>query len=400
MALGLGILSYAQDWKTDDQYIQNFAKYAVEEMEIYKIPASIKLAQGILETGGGQSRLAREGKNHFGIKCKENWAGKTMTHTDDAPNECFRVYNDPRESYRDHSLFLTTRKYYVGLFKLNMKDYRAWAHGLKKAGYATNPQYAQILINRIEKYKLYEFDNIKSDEVEAKLQQLYPGFNRNGQTTKPTEHPKENTSSEQSKIEVQSGVPLPTPTQTKVESKSAEITPMPKSEQKVEQPKVEDKTEPQPQTSTTQTAETETKIEKKENTNEENETNNEEENLSDPEVLYVRNHPNAGLKYIVLGRDTDLYFLSKKYGVRTSDLKSYNDLKTTDVKKNQIIFLESKKSYGNQETHKTRKGEKMYDISQKYGIKLSYLYLKNRMEEGEEPKEGQIIYLQKRKPRK
>ena len=109
LSFGLFTLSAAQDWKTDDQYIQNFAKYAVEEMELYKIPASIKLAQGLLETGGGQSRLAKEGKNHFGIKCKENWTGKTMRHTDDAPNECFRVYEDPRQSYTDHSIFLSTR---------------------------------------------------------------------------------------------------------------------------------------------------------------------------------------------------------------------------------------------------------------------------------------------------
>jgi len=91
---------HAQGWKTDAQYIQKFAQYAVEEMEKYKIPASITLAQGLLETGGGQSRLAQQGNNHFGIKCKEDWTGKTMRHTDDAPNECFRVYDDPRESYK------------------------------------------------------------------------------------------------------------------------------------------------------------------------------------------------------------------------------------------------------------------------------------------------------------
>ena len=141
----------AQGWKTDEQYIQKFAPYAVQEMEKYKIPASITLAQGLLETGGGQSRLAQEGNNHFGIKCKEDWTGRTMKHTDDAPNECFRVYDDPKDSYEDHSKFLAFRKYYVNLFKLELKDYKAWAHGLKKAGYATNPKYAYILIDKIEK---------------------------------------------------------------------------------------------------------------------------------------------------------------------------------------------------------------------------------------------------------
>ena len=166
----------AQTWKTEDQYIQRFAQYAVEEMELYNIPASITLAQGLLETGGGQSRLAQEGKNHFGIKCKENWMGKTMSHTDDAPNECFRVYDDPRESYRDHSLFLVNRPFYKNLFFLDPKDYNGWAHGLKKAGYATNPRYAYILIDKIQKYKLFEFDNIKKEQVSEKLIALYPGL--------------------------------------------------------------------------------------------------------------------------------------------------------------------------------------------------------------------------------
>ena len=103
---------YSQGWKTEDQYIQKFAKYAVEEMEKYNIPASITLAQGLLETGGGQSILAQQGNNHFGIKCKENWTGRTMKYTDDAPNECFRVYDDPKQSYEDHSVFLVNRPFY------------------------------------------------------------------------------------------------------------------------------------------------------------------------------------------------------------------------------------------------------------------------------------------------
>jgi flagellum-specific peptidoglycan hydrolase FlgJ len=143
-------------------------------MEKYKIPASITLAQGLLETGGGQSILAQQGNNHFGIKCKENWTGKTMKYTDDAPNECFRVYDDPKQSYEDHSVFLVNRPFYRGLFDLDPKDYKAWAHGLKKAGYATNPKYAYILISKIEKYRLFEFDNVNKEQVTEKLLALYP----------------------------------------------------------------------------------------------------------------------------------------------------------------------------------------------------------------------------------
>lgn len=163
-----------QTWSTEEQYIQRFALYAVEEMEKYQIPASITLAQGILETGGGQSKLAREGNNHFGIKCKNEWTGRTMSHTDNAPNECFRVYDSPRESYEDHSKFLRFRKYYQALFNLDPKDYKAWAHGLKKAGYATNPKYAYTLIKKIEQHHLYEFDNTTSQEVFETILKLYP----------------------------------------------------------------------------------------------------------------------------------------------------------------------------------------------------------------------------------
>ena len=338
---GLGLFSHAQDWKTDDQYIQNFAKYAVEEMELYKIPASIKLAQGILETGGGQSRLAKEGKNHFGIKCKENWTGKTMKHTDDAPNECFRVYDDPRESYRDHSLFLTTRKYYVGLFKLDIKDYKGWAYGLKKAGYATNPKYAQILINRIEKYRLHEFDNIKSHEVPAKLKELYPEYKSENQEIKSQEPVKEKS--------------------TKKEVRTEPVL----NEEKPKEPVVQ-KQETKPETEIS-------KQEVESGKKKEPELHKYEEGrLTEEAVLHSlneRNHPNSNLKYVVLGGDISLSALAKK-------------------------------SYGSQETHTVRKGEKMYDISQKYGIKLKYLYLKNRMEEGQEPKEGQVLYLQNKKPRR
>lgn len=170
--LFLKISIFAQDAKNID-YIRRYAKLAVEEMELYHIPASITLSQGILETGGGQSRLADIANNHFGIKCKDNWNGAVISHTDDAPNECFRAYNSVQESYRDHSKFLAERPYYKDLFKLDILDYSAWANGLKKAGYATNPKYPQLLISYIERYNLNQFDRLKSNQVESKLNELY-----------------------------------------------------------------------------------------------------------------------------------------------------------------------------------------------------------------------------------
>ena len=131
----LGLVK-SQTWKTEDQYIQKFAPYAVEEMEKYKIPASITLAQGLLETGGGQSRLAQQGKNHFGIKCKTDWTGGRVYHDDDEANECFRKYLTVEESYIDHSDFLVKNVRYAALFKHDRTDYVNWAKGLKAAGSA------------------------------------------------------------------------------------------------------------------------------------------------------------------------------------------------------------------------------------------------------------------------
>ena len=333
----------AQTWKTDEQYIQKFALYAVQEMEKYKIPASITLAQGLLETGGGQSRLAQQGNNHFGIKCKEDWTGKSMKHTDDAPNECFRVYDDPKDSYEDHSKFLAFRKYYVNLFNLQLKDYKAWAHGLKKAGYATNPRYAYILIDKIEKNKLHEFDNATSSEVMYTILKLYPGLRDDK-------------------------IFMAQVTQEKVTPEARAV-------------KV-----PYQQTTYKKQQETVEKIRTK----------------SKYEVLasiLVKNHPNDGLKFFVVPDDLDLSLVSKKFGVNEKRLMRYNELETEILKKNDIIFLESKNSKGNVSVYKTEVGDDMHDIAQKFGIKLNALLAKNRMQDGEKPRVGQMIYLQDRKPR-
>ncbi len=143
---------------TVEEYIGLYAPVAMQSMKTYGIPASIKLAQGILESGSGNGTLCRTANNHFGIKCKDEWLGETVSHTDDAPDECFRKYHSALESYNDHSEFLANRVYYKNLFTLDQSDYTAWAKGLKKAGYATDPRYPQKLISIIERYKLYEYD--------------------------------------------------------------------------------------------------------------------------------------------------------------------------------------------------------------------------------------------------
>ena len=137
-------------------YVEDFKEVAIQEMKLYKIPASITLAQGILESGSGSGRLAVEANNHFGIKCHTGWTGGRIYHDDDEDQECFRTYNDANYSYRDHSLFLKDRRRYAGLFELDQDDYKGWANGLQKAGYATDKNYAKKLIRTIEKYELHK----------------------------------------------------------------------------------------------------------------------------------------------------------------------------------------------------------------------------------------------------
>ena len=143
-------------------YINKFKSIAKDEMKTYNIPASITLSQGILESGNGLSRLASEANNHFGIKCHSSWIGETILYDDDEDDECFRKYSNAEESYRDHSLFLTTRGRYSDLF--NSMNYKKWARGLLKAGYATNPDYDKLLIDIIEKYSLDKFDDISEKQ--------------------------------------------------------------------------------------------------------------------------------------------------------------------------------------------------------------------------------------------
>ena len=156
VALLLPGVSNAQT--AQEKYISTFADLAVQEMYRSGVPASITLAQGMLESGNGRSELAQKSNNHFGIKCHNNWSGERVYHDDDAKGECFRKYSHPYQSYRDHSDFLRYRDRYKFLFDLKTTDYKGWAYGLKQAGYATDPNYATKLIKIIEDYKLYQYD--------------------------------------------------------------------------------------------------------------------------------------------------------------------------------------------------------------------------------------------------
>lgn len=327
--------------KKDIEYIRKFAKIAVQEMELFKIPASIKLAQGLLETADGQSRLAQLANNHFGIKCKEEWKGERIYHNDDAPGECFRKYPSAWDSYRDHSLFLTTRKHYAHLFQLDITDYEGWAYGLKKSGYATNPRYPQILISRIEKYKLYEFDKISSDKVDELLTSLYSNYSND---------------------ETKQELALVTSKSTGVSFASTDIPVKLKTET------VENAAEEKPEINT------------------------------NPKERILR-HQNQGLKYVVVQSGEDLAFISKWTGIPLMNLRLYNDLSVTDkIREGQFIFLEPKANKGVEEFYKVKPNDTPHGISQTLGIKLEELLKKNNLSYNDPLQENEILYLKRNKP--
>ena len=165
LVLGLSVSAQREAGTPQERYISRYASIAVNEMYRTGVPASITLAQGIIESRSGQSTLAVDGNNHFGIKCHTSWKGKTMLADDDRRNECFRVYDSAEESFRDHSDFLRYRDRYKFLFDFKTTDYKSWAYGLKQAGYATDPSYAAKLIQCVEDYNLARFDRMTVDEA-------------------------------------------------------------------------------------------------------------------------------------------------------------------------------------------------------------------------------------------
>ena len=172
-------LMFGQSSETVRRYIETYKNIAVAEEIRTGVPAAITLAQGIHETGAGTSPLVLKSNNHFGIKCKSDWNGASVSHDDDAKGECFRKYDDPFDSYKDHSDFLKNRPYYTSLFKLDPTDYKAWAHGLKKAGYATNPKYAQVLIKLVEDYDLQQYTLLALSGKYENADQVYAGNTKN-----------------------------------------------------------------------------------------------------------------------------------------------------------------------------------------------------------------------------
>ncbi|MDR1896752.1 MAG: glucosaminidase domain-containing protein [Prevotellaceae bacterium] len=288
----LNIDIFAQN--TKDDYIIKFREIAISQMQQSGVPASIILGQACLESGYGTSRLSTEGKNHFGIKCHKSWTGETIFADDDAANECFRKYKSDEESFKDHSDFLRYNNRYAFLFDLAPTDYTAWAHGLKKAGYATNPTYAEALIKVIENNALYLYDkNVK--------------------------------------VQIPSPVAL-----TKMELENFVIS-----------------------------------LNRK---------------------IYTRNE----VKYVIANEGETYENIAAEFKLTKRQLMKYNDLnKYSAPYAGQELYIKPKKSRASENfpIHIAQKGETMHQIAQKYAVKLSKLYKYNKMKAGDNPEEGQEIFM-------
>ena len=318
--------AYSQNKSQDVlDYIEKYNRIAMREMQEYKIPASITLAQGLLESGNGKSELAKKSNNHFGIKCHSSWKGKKTYHDDDAKGECFRVYDSPAESYRDHSIFLANGQRYAFLFDLKITDYKGWAKGLKKAGYATLPVYANVLINLIETYNLTQYDQKALKGPKIVLDEDKPSKKNTGSTNNKNSTSNKNTANNK--------------TFNKKNNKNNKIyTPF---------------------------------------------------RLNDAEVVgkaydgrYVRE--NNGVKFIYAKKGDNVYKLADEMEIYDYQLVKYNNLgKRRTFKEDEIVYIEPKrrKAQRRYKYHTIQKGETLSYVSRLYAVKLESIFKMNDMDE-------------------
>ena len=349
----------AHDKSPQEKYIDKFAPLAVEEMYRSGIPASITLAQGLLESGYGLSELAVKGNNHFGIKCHNTWTGKKMYYDDDKKGECFRVYSSPEQSYRDHSDFLRYRDRYKFLFDYKITDYKSWAHGLKKAGYATDPSYPKKLINLIEEYDLHEYDK-KSASYARKAKKEA----KQAESEKPEK-------SAPAKPEKTEPAKPSQPEKVKVEKEK----------------KVKDSQEEQIPQGPLQ-------IEQDQTTGLTDEQRSEFRFSASREVFSKNGVP---FVYSVDGETYESIAASNNLFVR--EILKYNDAdRSESLKPGTVVYLKPKKkqTVKGLDKHVVESGESLRAIAQRYGVTLKSLYKMNVLTEQDVLRPGDIIKLRKK----
>lgn len=326
--------SFAQKSRIDS-YVEQYKSLAIEEMIRTGIPASITLAQGLLETGFGQSELAVNANNHFGIKCKSDWTGEKVYHDDDAKGECFRKYNSAIESYRDHSDFLKNRPHYASLFNLEVTDYQGWAKGLKAAGYATNPKYPQLLIKLIEENNLHQYTLLALQQKDHGSSEILASANTENEKVEAEtvavvdeEIPAEANPASEKAVHFTSAVPATIPSKY-------------------------------------------------------------------PEGTFTINES----KVVFAEAGTSLFALASNNNISYNKLLEFNDLGKVDIiEKGQLIFLQKKQKRGSKDVHVVEPNEDLHEISQKEGIQLSSVLEFNNIQKGTTTVVGQKLYLKASSP--
>lgn len=315
-------------------YIQSYQDMAIREMQRTGVPASITLAQGILETEAGKSNLVLRSNNHFGIKCKSSWTGEKVYHDDDERGECFRKYSDAEDSYKDHSDYLRTQPRYASLFSLDPLDYKGWATGLKKAGYATNPRYAQILIKYIENYRLDEFTLVamgKKSEgpFNSIAKEISPAIQQNV---------------------VLDNIVISTQPGAVTEEVSKPVLPAVAVFHKPVYP-------------------------------------DNEFSLNNTRVIFAK----EGSSLLALA---EKYNIQLRHLLDFNDLPDGSEL----LEKDQLVFLQRKRRQGHNEFHTVTQGETLYDIAQAEAVRMESMLEYNQLQKTMLPAPGEKLYLQHEAP--
>jgi LysM repeat protein len=362
---------------TIEEYINTYKEIAMREMIRTGVPASITLAQGIVETENGNSKLVKKSNNHFGIKCKETWTGPSVSHDDDAPGECFRKYGTAEESYIDHSNFLLTRKHYSFLFKLDPADYKAWAYGLKKAGYATNPRYPEMLIKYIETYNLNEYSLIalgkkKEDEMNVVKQEPAPVLKE----STPVIETKPQIETVAVKKEEPKAEPLPQSPVTKKQVISTAKNTAPEQEVvNVPAPVIK---ESKPVVAEVKTEPVVAPVVKK-------------QTVTYPSGEFKINET----RVVFVTKGTPFLSIAQQFNVPLKWLFDFNDLQEMEaVPNDQLVYLQRKRRTGAAAFHTVAEGETLYEIAQTQGIRMEALLQLNLLTPGQVPAVGEQLHLQ------
>lgn len=347
-----------------EKYIAQWAPTAVREMYRSGVPASITLAQGILESRYGLSTLAADGNNHFGIKCHKDWTGKKQYHDDDAKGECFRVYDSADESFRDHSDFLRYRDRYKFLFDFETTDYKSWANGLKKAGYATDPGYPGKLIKYIEDYKLYEYDTMPLTETEA-LEEKAEAI---AQADQPGQGKQEVKADDKTKNKSKASKKSVKASKKKAKKKTSvvdeELTgKIPESPLSLEEPKRIDKSQL------------------------------EEFKFSLSREAYSKN----GVPFVTSVEGETYSSIAARYGLFLKEILKYNDLAAPqELLPGTVVYLQAKKKQSEKGLDKfivEDDSQSLRDICQRFGVRMSSVQKMNGFDAGYQPGEGDTIVL-------